>query len=72
VVTQIGAGLRPCARGPAVPSSFEEVVEELGLSPEEYETSPALKAWVRKNKNQKYVPPELLERWGLRVDTNFS
>jgi len=31
---------------PAVPSSFEKVVEELGLSPEEYETSPALKAWV--------------------------
>jgi hypothetical protein len=56
---------------PAVPSSFEEVAEQLGLSPQEYETSPALKAWVRKNKNQKYVPPELLERWGLRVDTNF-
>jgi hypothetical protein len=50
-----------------VPSSFEEVVKELRLSPAEYEHSVELKDWVRKNKDQKYVPSDLLKAWDLEV-----
>jgi hypothetical protein len=49
-------------------SSFEHVVATLGLSPEEYVGSAALKEWVRRNKDYKYVPPELLEAWGFIVN----
>jgi hypothetical protein len=48
-------------------SSFEEVVRQLRLSPAEYEGSIQLKAWVRKNKDQKYVPVNLLQAWGVQV-----
>ena len=54
---------------PAGASTFEHVVVMLQLSPEEYESSVALKDWVRKNKNKKYVPSELLQAWGFTVDT---
>jgi hypothetical protein len=49
------------------PTSFDEVVKKLRLSPEEYENSVQLKDWVQKNKDQKYVPPELLLAWDLEV-----
>jgi hypothetical protein len=48
-------------------SSFEEVVKRLRLSPGEYEDSVQLKAWVQKNKDQKYVPLNLLQAWGVQV-----
>ena len=48
-------------------SSFEEVVRKLRLSPAEYEGSIQLKAWVQKNKDQKYVPSNLLQAWGVEV-----
>jgi hypothetical protein len=51
----------------AGPTSFEEVVKKLNLSPTEYEGSIHLKEWARKNKDQKYVPSTLLEAWGLDV-----
>jgi hypothetical protein len=50
---------------PSGPSSFEEVVERLRLTPDEYENSNQLKDWVKKNKGQKYVPPNLLKAWGM-------
>jgi len=50
----------------AGPSSFEEIVKRLSLSPDEYEHSAQLKAWVQKNKDQKYVPPNLLQAWNMR------
>jgi hypothetical protein len=53
---------------PAGPSSFEEIVKGLHLSPDEYEHSAQLKAWVKKNKGQKYVPPNLLKAWHMRED----
>jgi hypothetical protein len=53
---------------PVTQSSFEMVVASLGLSRNEYERSTALREWVQKNKNQRYVPPELLTAWGLEVD----
>ena len=53
---------------PQVKSSFEHLVRQLHLSPEEYATSAALKEWVRENKDHKYVPPYLLDLWGFQVD----
>jgi hypothetical protein len=51
-------------------STFEYIVRHLHLSPEEYATSAELKEWVRENKDQKYVPTELLEIW--RFDVNVT
>jgi hypothetical protein len=34
---------------PVVPTSFEDVVKKLRLSPADYEGSVTLKEWVRKN-----------------------
>ena len=48
-------------------TTFEHVAHRLHLSPEKYATSVELKAWVRKNKDHKYVPPGLLELWGFEV-----
>ena len=45
------------------PSSFEQVVKALNISPEEYESSLELKEWVRRNKDHEYVPTGLLEAW---------
>ena len=52
----------------AVATSFEEVTAALGLSPEGFESSIPLKEWVRRNKDHKYVPPDLLELWGFTVN----
>jgi hypothetical protein len=49
-------------------STFEHVVRRLHLSPEEYTTSAELKAWVRRNKDHKYVPSQLLAAWHFDVD----
>jgi len=46
-------------------NSFDEVVAALHLSPHEYQDSPELKEWVRQNKDQRYVPPELLNAFGF-------
>lgn len=52
---------------PVVPTSFEDVVKKLRLSPAESEGSARLKEWVRKNKDQKYIPDDLLKLWGFEV-----
>lgn len=49
-------------------SSFEKMVETLGLRPDQYLSSTALKEWVRSNKDDKYVPSDLLKAWGFNVD----
>lgn len=49
-------------------TSFEKVVKELQLSPEEYEQSIPLREWVRLNKDDKYVPSDLLKAWGFMED----
>ncbi len=49
-------------------SAFERVARRLGLSPSQYASSEALKEWVRQNKNEKFVPPDLLTLWGFEVD----
>lgn len=50
------------------PSSFEEVVRELKLRPEEYANSPKLRAWVLRYKDEKYVPTDLLKAFGIDGD----
>ena len=62
---------KPEAIGPIVfsPSSFERIVTALKISPEEYRSSPKLKEWVRRNKDHRYVPTELLEVFGFQVDS---
>lgn len=52
-------------------STFEHVVRHLHLSPSEYATSRELKEWVRRNKDHKYVPLELLEAWHFDVDNEL-
>jgi hypothetical protein len=49
-------------------SSFERVVESLKLSPEQYHRSSELREWVLRNKDDKYVPPELLKAFGFQVN----
>ena len=49
-------------------SSFEQVVKDLGISPEQYESSALLKDWVRRNMDEKYVPSDLLKAWGFEVE----
>lgn len=52
-------------------TSFERVVEELGLSPSEYLTSAMLRDWVSRNKDQRYVPSELLKAFGFEVSSDL-
>jgi hypothetical protein len=49
-------------------SSFDQLVETLNLSPQQYEGSLELKEWVRRNKDQRYVPTEVLKTFGFIVD----
>jgi hypothetical protein len=51
------------------PNSFEQIVKELKISPGEYRKSPELKEWVRRNKDDRYVPTEVLKAFGFRVDS---
>lgn len=50
------------------PNSFEQVVRNLQLLPEQYLDSVQLKDWVRKNKDQKYVPSDLLKAWNFEAE----
>ena len=49
-------------------TSFDQVVKSLGLRPEEYRYSSSLKEWVLRNKDEKYVPSDLLKAWGFDED----
>ena len=52
----------------AGPTCFEDVASSLGLAVQDFESSIPLKEWVRRNKDQKYVPPDLLKAWGFSVN----
>lgn len=52
-------------RAASPPNSFEEVVRELNLLPEEYQNSEKLRAWVLRYKDEKYVPSDLLKALGF-------
>jgi len=59
---------RPMPQAPATPSEFETVVKRLGLAPENYASSFALKDWCERNRNRCFVPEWLLEQWRIAVD----
>lgn len=63
---------RALASTPAGASTFEHFVATLGLAPEKFKDSAVLKEWVRKNKDVRYVPSELLQTWGLTVDGGWE
>lgn len=48
-------------------TSFEAQVKSLGLSPHQYVDSVPLKEWVARNKDNKYVPLNLLDAWGFKA-----
>jgi hypothetical protein len=49
-------------------STFEYIVRHLHLAPSDYAGSAVLKEWVRRHKDEKYVPPQLLALWGFEVN----
>lgn len=61
----------PCRIGSQQPaeSSFEQKVHSLRLTAEQYAAPPELKAWVRRNKRYRYVPPDLLKIFGFATGT---
>jgi hypothetical protein len=56
--------------GPVVPAvtSFEQVVKEYKLSPDQYIRSNRLREWASRNRNLKYIPEGLLEAWGFEIE----
>jgi hypothetical protein len=52
-------------------TEFEKKVLELRLSPDQYISSAALREWVARNRNVRYVPEPLLDAWGFRIDTSL-
>jgi hypothetical protein len=50
-------------------STFDSMVKALGLTPDTYIDSVELKRWVSENKDNKYVPTELLDAWGFAVNS---
>jgi hypothetical protein len=51
-------------------SGFEQEVKALGLLPEQYRDSAGLRDWVRRNKDHRYVPLDLLQAWGFTVKSD--
>jgi hypothetical protein len=61
---------QPQAVGPVVasPTSFEQIVEQFKLTPDQYVKSVRLREWARTNRNSRYIPESLLEAWDFEVD----
>jgi hypothetical protein len=64
---------KPEPIGPVVPTitSFEMVVKEYKLTPDQYIRSTRLREWARRNKNSKYIPEALLEAWGFEIESTL-
>ncbi|GAC1361258.1 MAG: hypothetical protein NVSMB3_09540 [Acidobacteriaceae bacterium] len=64
---------KPEPIGPVVPTvtSFELVVKEYKLTPDQYIRSTRLREWARRNKNSKYIPEALLEAWGCEIESTL-
>ena len=54
---------KPEPIGPVVPTvtSFEQIVKEFKLTPDQYIRSTRLREWARRNKNSKYIPAAIIE-----------
>jgi hypothetical protein len=64
---------KPEPIGPVVPTvtSFEQIVKEFKLPPDQYIRSTRLREWARRNKNSKYIPEALLEAWGFEIESTL-
>src|ERR1700678_3957135 len=64
---------KPEPIGPVVPTvtSFELVVKEYKLTPDQYVRSTRLREWARRNKNSKYIPEALLEACGFEIEATL-
>jgi hypothetical protein len=64
---------KPEPIGPVVPTitSFELVVKEYKLTPDQYIRSTRLREWARRNKNSKYIHEALLEAWGFEIESTL-
>jgi hypothetical protein len=64
---------KPEPIGPVVPTvtSFEQIVKEYKLTPDQYTRSTRLREWARRNKNSKYIPEALLEAWGFEIESTL-
>ena len=64
---------KPEPIGPVTPTvtSFEQVVKEYKLTPDQYVRSTRLREWARRNKNSKYIPEALLEAWGFEIESTL-
>jgi hypothetical protein len=64
---------KPEPIGPVVPTvtSFEQVVKEFKLTPDQYIRSTRLREWARRNRNSKYIPETLLEAWGFEIESTL-
>ena len=65
---------KPEPIGPVVPTvtSFEQIVKEFKLNPDQYIRSTRLREWARRNKNSKYIPEALLEDWGFEIESTLA
>lgn len=63
---------KPLKRVLAVPTAFEEQVQELGLTERTCVASEELRQWCKRNKDRCYIPERLLKQWGITVDPNVS
>jgi hypothetical protein len=64
--------LKPNVPVPFLPTEFEQQVEKLRLSPDEYQDSPKLRDWCLKNATSHYVPEYLLKVWGIDVKEGWG
>lgn len=53
-------------------TEFERTVRTLGLTGKDWAKSEALRKWVARRKEQRYVPEELLRQYGMTVRATFS
>jgi hypothetical protein len=63
---------KPNVPVPRLLSEFEQQVEKLGLRPNQYQASPELRKWCRRNANIHYVPEDLLSLWRIEVNENWG
>lgn len=61
------SGEKERAPAPDLPTQFEQIAEKIGVTKEYYVHSQPLKAWVKRNRRDYYVPEWLLREWGLQL-----
>ena len=63
---------KPYTPVPCLLTEFEQQAEKLGLRPDQYQASPELREWCRRNANIHYVPEYLLKLYGITVNESWG